>query len=132
MKSLPSAKTVPSSLDEEKLNKKLSESNLTGLSNNIKWDKLISYMRDKKDWKPSYRSKLIEGYISDWDVEWSYHLPFPFKGVLWFDISCTSETEDHSKEFIDLVERINFDYIHENQIVRIFGYSPKDYEKLNE
>ena len=41
-----------------------------------------------------------------------------------------SETKDYSEEFIELVESIKFDYVYRNDIIRIFGYSPKDYEKL--
>jgi len=138
---LPMASAIPLEINEIKLNKIIEYSNLTGLSNNVKWNKLITYMRNSNDWVPSYRYKWINGYISEWDVEWYYHLPFPFKGVLWFDIGYNQNLHigrlvkdkiiDHSKQLIDIIESIGFVYEKSDDFIRIFGYSPKDYESYN-
>jgi len=135
------ASAIPLEINEIKLNKIIEYSNLTGLSNNVKWNKLITYMRNSNDWVPSYRHKWINGYISEWDVEWYYHLPFSFKGVLWFDIGYNQNLHigrlvkdkiiDHSKQLIDIIESIGFVYGKSDDFIRIFGYSPKDYESYN-
>lgn len=135
---LPMANAVPKGMNEERLNKLIMESNLTGLANNTKWNELINYIRKKDGWRPAWRSKSINGYISEWDVEWEYHLPFPFKLVLWFDIGCyeeeykpkllDKEITDHSNELINVIESIGFEYEKNNDIIRIFGYGPKDYD----
>ncbi|PHR95223.1 MAG: hypothetical protein COA78_30640 [Blastopirellula sp.] len=103
-----------------------------GLANNTKWNALISEIRSWEDWRPSYRTKCINGYISDWDVEWFYHLPFPFKYTLWFDISCQkSHEENKSNELQLLVKTIGFDYKINQDLIRIFGCAPRDFEGFN-
>ncbi len=142
-KHYPMANSVPAHMNEERLNKSIRRENLTGLANNTKWNEFITAMRDREDWLPSYRTKAVNGYISEWDVEWIYHLPFPFKLVKWFDVDCcqTKETGgvllddemiDHSEEFVSLVEKIGFVYEKRGGILRIFGYGPKDYEAFGE
>ncbi|GAB5561293.1 MAG: hypothetical protein SynsKO_29400 [Synoicihabitans sp.] len=136
------ADAVPANMDESKIMKIVFRENLTGLANNVKWNKLITYMRNLEGWKPSWRSKSVNGYMSEWDVEWWYHLPFPFKLVRWFDIGCheinrtgaltDDKVIDHSEEFISMLKGIGFEYEKRNGIIRIFGYSPKDYEAFDE
>jgi len=85
-----------------------------GLANNTKWNELISAIRAWKEWRPSYRTKGINGFISRWDVEWLYHLPFPFKYVLWFDIGCHqakgTKIIDRTEDLVRLVSGIGLDY----------------------
>jgi hypothetical protein len=140
-KNLPMANTVPTSMNEERVSKEIIRSNLCGLANNTKWNELITYMRDKKGWLPSWRSKSLSGFVSDWDVEWHYHLPFPFKLVLWFDIGCHEKefiggldkykVINHTKELEKLLVQIGFEFEINHDFVRIFGYAPKDYDKFD-
>ena len=114
---------------------------LCGMANNTKWNELINTIRQWQEWQPSYRYKTVANYISDWDVEWYYHLPFPFIGVEWFDIGLYEKVHvgrlvkdkiiDHTKEIIDLLILYKFEYEVHVDIVRIWGYSPKTYEKLS-
>ena len=128
---------VPQGMREDRLNKEILRSNLTGLANNTKWNELINYMRSLSEWRPSYRSKSINGYITEWDTEWYYHLPFPFKLVLWLDIGCVESKLpneinpiDHSQEFEKVFSQIGFEFEKTNDIIRIFGYDPKDYSEF--
>lgn len=43
---------------------------LVGAANNTKWNELITFMRQKDGWRPSYRYKWVNGFLSGWDVEW--------------------------------------------------------------
>ncbi|XLZ71015.1 DUF6678 family protein [Massilia sp. SR12] len=86
-----------------------------------------------------YRSKSVTGFVSDWDVEWFYHLPFPFEFVEWFDIGLFEEGPfvgmllpripiDHSREILPVLEKIGFDFEQRGDVVRIWGYLPRSYE----
>lgn len=111
---------------------------LAGAANNTKWNELITFMRGLEGWCPSYRSKWIGGFISEWDVEWFYHLPFPFAGVEWFDIGLHSSEHqgmlipakviDHSPLILPVLEKIRFDFEVRGDVVRIWGYHPRSYE----
>ncbi len=114
--------------------------NLVGAANNTKWNELISEIREWEQWQPSYRTKWVNGYISEWDVEWYYHLPFPFVGVQWFDIGThqvitnsifvEDEIIDHSKIICDLLKRIGLSFDTANDFIRVWGYLPKCYEEF--
>ena len=130
MDDLPQADAVPVGTDIEKLKRVISERSLGGLSNNTKWNELISSVRKRHEWKPSYRSKYITGHISGWDTEWFYHLPFPFIGVEWFDISLLSNNKQSPDWLIPLVETIGFEFEVRGSILRIWGYAPKSYEEF--
>jgi hypothetical protein len=96
-------------------------------------------MRNKEGWTPSYRFKCIDGeeFISQWDTEWWYHLPFPFLSVEWLDIGYLQEVPkgrllepdiiDHSEWIEDLLSKIRFEYEKGLDFYRVFGYSPKNY-----
>jgi hypothetical protein len=77
--------------------------------------------------------------VSAWDVEWCYHLPFPFVGVEWFDIGLWEEiapknglevrtTVDHTAAIADVVRRIGFEFEVRADALRIWGYLPKSYD----
>ncbi|WP_282396835.1 DUF6678 family protein [Pseudomonas sp. PS01298] len=113
--------------------------NLAGAANNTKWNELISHFRQRPGWRPSYRSKSIKGPLSDWDVEWFYHLPFPFAYVEWFDIGLWELAPslgvllpqtyiDHTEEISTVVARIGFEFEVQADVLRIWGYLPKSYE----
>ena len=72
---------------------------------------------------------------SEWDVEWFYHLPFPFKYVLWFDIGCSQAKGkaliNRSGDLVKLVQGIGFEWELRGDILRLFGYAPRDYEFLD-
>jgi hypothetical protein len=130
MNDLPMADAVPQGTDIEKLRKSVKQRNLAGLANTTKWNELITTVR-KESWRPSYRSKSISGYISEWDVEWFYHLPFPFLMVEWFDISLDSIDPDISTSWLlELVLNIGFEFEVKNDILRIWGYGPKSYDNF--
>lgn len=77
--------------------------------------------------------------VSGWDVEWFYHLPFPFASVEWFDIALyeTIPAEgrllkprviDHTKDISNAVQAIGFEFEVRGDVLRIWGYLPKSYE----
>ena len=112
---------------------------LTRSSNNTRWNELISYFRERQGWRPSYRSKSITGHISGWDVEWFYHLPFPFALVEWFDIGLfellpgkgrllPEQTVDHTSEISGVLRAIGFEFEICEDVARIWGYLPKSRE----
>ena len=137
--SLPNSKSARSPDERRKVKRVIAERGLCGLANDTKWDEFISEMRSRKGWKPSYRFKCVDEKPSSWDVEWSYHLPFPFISVEWFDISFLQESRerrlpsrihvtDHSSWIEELLRRIGLDCQKGNNMIRVFGYSPKSME----
>lgn len=113
--------------------------NLVSAANNTKWNELITHFRLRSGWRPSYRSKSVTGHISEWDVEWFYHLPFPFAYVEWFDIGLWELAPslgallprtyiDHTEEITKVVAAIGFEFEVKEDVVRVWGYLPKSYE----
>ncbi|XAM00355.1 hypothetical protein OT109_02995 [Phycisphaeraceae bacterium D3-23] len=108
----------------------------SSLANDTKWNQLITTMRVQKEWRPSYRYKSIDGLPSQWDVEWWYHLPFPFIYVQWFDIGCIEKKQSGTHvaaEYIDrsdwienLLTEFGFDFKKSTDFYRIFGYYPRN------
>ena len=131
MVDLPNAASVPQGLDQERLNKTIARAGLVGAANNTKWDELITFIRNE-DLRPSYRSKWINGYVFKWDAEWHYHLPFPFKGVMWLDISTNVNGEDLTEHYVAVIDSIGFDYHVGSGSVRVFGYLPRDTEGISD
>jgi hypothetical protein len=139
---LPTAKSVPSLLDEERLNRHIARRNLVGLSNNTKWNELINRLREPQGWSPSWRAKTVKDELIGWDKENYYHLPVPMKSVLWFDIGLIDEWKakkpikrefyDYTELILNIVKPIGIDYEISNDILRIFGYSPKNYDLFGE
>ena len=125
------ADTAPKGFDFEKTMKIIFSRNLGGLANNTKWNDLITTVRANEEWKPSYRTKSVTGYISGWDSEWFYHLPFPFVCVEWFDMSLDSPPDINADWVFNLVSEIGFEFEVKNRVLRIWGYGPKSYEELN-
>ena len=142
---LPKAQTEPRTPDrpvvseKPRLRKFIAKENLSGLANDTKWNELIDSIRGvaNREWRPSFRFNCIDAeYISEWDCDWSYHLPFPFMSVRWFDLSyievrtkgqlLPEEHIDHSKDIEDLLTRIGLDYEKGDDFIRIFGYAPRD------
>jgi hypothetical protein len=131
MNNLPMADAEPKGFDREKIMKIIFSRNLVGLANNTKWNELITAVRSHGEWRPSYRTKSVTGYISGWDIEWFYHLPFPFLSVEWFDISLESPPGVNTEWVLNLVEKIGFEFEVNNSVLRIWGYGPKSYEQFN-
>ena len=123
---------------KEKLRRVIAERGLAGLANHTKWNELIEAMRALPDWRPSYRYKNVEGYISRWDVEWFYHLPFPFMCVEWMDIGLMTQRHqgrlvppeiiDQSELIVPHLDAIGFDYEVAQDTARIWGYAPESRE----
>jgi hypothetical protein len=78
-----------------------------------------------------------------WDVEWFYHLPFPMISVEWLDIChlqeihiqrlpIRKETIDHSGWICELLECIGLDFKPGANMIRIFGYSPRNYDLFDD
>jgi hypothetical protein len=111
---------------------------LVGAANNTKWNELISFIRGMNGWRPSYRTKVVEGQISKWDVEWFYHLPFPLICVEWLDIGLKEERRvgrlgkpdlvDHAQELSEVLRGIGFDFEVRGHVARIWGHLPKSME----
>jgi hypothetical protein len=126
---------------EKKSRKLILERQLVGAANNVKWNRLITLMRQEES-RPCYRTKIVSGYISHWDNDWYYGLPFPMLSVEWLDIEYevsvllsskfTGETINCKESLIESLEEIGFEVEPNNKFVRIFGYFPKCYEGLSE
>ncbi|SHH10669.1 DUF6678 family protein [Massilia sp. CF038] len=139
MNDLPNAGTGSNEVVRKKIDAAVAARNLGAVSNNTRWNELINHFRSLTEWRPSYRSKSVTGHISDWDVEWFYHLPFPFASVEWFDIGLWEPVPakgmllapsniDHTVEISEIVKQIGFEFEVRGDILRIWGYVPKSYE----
>jgi hypothetical protein len=137
MHNLPLAGTgTPDNIN--KLKRVVQTRGLVGAANDTKWNELIAFARGLEGWRPSYRTKWIDGHISGWDAEWFYHLPLPFIGVEWLDISLIEQVHrgklvapeviDHSTEILAVIKKIGFESEVRREIVRIWGYLPKTFE----
>ncbi|WP_125784677.1 DUF6678 family protein [Pseudoalteromonas rubra] len=142
MRLLPMADASSNEKIKEEARRFIYERNLVGAANNTKWNELISEIREWKPWQPSYRSKWVNGYISYWDTEWYYHLPFPFVGVQWLDIGTHQEVMtgqlieneiiDHSEKIINLLDNIGFSFAISDDFIRVWGYLPHCFEKFED
>ncbi len=138
MKTLPLADAVPVGADKDAISSQTRRKFSGALANDTMWNELLQYVRGLEGWRPSYRSKWVNGHVSGWDTEWCYHLPFPFVGVEWFDIGLhehvrsgqlnSSITIDHSQAFVSVLEKIGFDFEIKDDVARIWGYFPKSYD----
>ncbi|WGS41937.1 hypothetical protein LFL97_19825 [Burkholderia sp. JSH-S8] len=134
MNTLPMADAVPRGMDKEKVASLARRKFAGALANDTKWNELIAFVRGLNGWRPSYRSKWVNGHVTGWDVEWFYHLPFPFVGVEWFDIglheqaSPGHEVTDHSALVLGKLAEIGFEFEARDDVARIWGYAPKSYE----
>ncbi|MDF3934344.1 DUF6678 family protein [Pseudomonas citronellolis] len=139
MNELPDASAGNDDATRKKIHTAVVARNLASASNNTKWNELINHFRQRQGWRPSYRSKSVAGNISGWDVEWFYHLPFPFESVEWFDIGLSElspsdgrllaqATIDHASEISEVVAQIGFEFEVLGDVLRIWGYLPKSYE----
>jgi hypothetical protein len=139
--SLPNAKSAHFSEERSKIKRLVAERGLCGVANDTKWDEFINAVR-ARSWHPSYRYKCLDGSISRWDVEWSYHLPFPFISVEWFDVASVQEekrhrlvattVKDHSPWIEAILAEAGLDYAKGKTMIRIFGYSPRNMELFDE
>jgi hypothetical protein len=140
---LPNAKSAADPYERAQVQRIISQRGLGGLANDTKWNELISAMRSRKDWCPGYRFKCIDGPPSRWDVEWFYHLPFPFIAVEWLDIGRLQEITEHRlpprKHIIDhatwiepLLLKIGLDYRMGAELVRVFGYYPRNLDLFDQ
>ncbi len=138
MQTLPLADAVPVGEDKDAISSQAKRKFSGALANDTKWNELLQYVRSLEGWKPSYRSKWVNGHVSGWDTEWYYHLPFPFVGVEWLDLGLHEHDQsgkhtqstiiDHSKEFASVLENIGFDFEIKDDVARIWGYFPKSYD----
>jgi hypothetical protein len=138
MNELPHAGVGLNDAMRKKIKLAATAANLASASNNTKWNELIDHFRQREGWRPSYRHKSVTGHISYWDVEWFYHLPFPFAAVQWFDISLTEAASergrmakpaiDHADEISALASRIGFEFEVRGDVLRVWGYLPRTYE----
>lgn len=142
MNILPTSESCPTTVNLDKLKKEIKSKNLVGLCNNTKWDELLTAFRANK-WTVCNRSKWINGFISNWENDWFYHLPFPFVGVEWFDIRFVKtiliirdggrfEEEAHLKdEILNCLSDIGVEFEVSSDFVRVWGYAPKCYQEFN-
>ncbi|WP_110430424.1 DUF6678 family protein, partial [Glaciecola sp. KUL10] len=137
MSLLPMADAVSDVSFEKKIRKLIAKRQLVGAANNVKWNRLISLMRQEES-TPCYRTKIVSGYMSHWDNDWYYGLPFPMLSVECLDIEYeisvlsnrkfTGETINCKKSLIKSLVEIGFEFETKNKFVRMFGYFPKCYE----
>ena len=139
MSELPRAGAGHDDPTRKKIHAAVAARNLASASNNTKWDELINHFRELQGWRPSYRSKCVTGYVSEWDVEWFYHLPFPLLSIEWLDVDFLQKTRehrlpprvtviDHSEWIAPLLQRIGLDFRQGATMIRIFGYYPRSLE----
>ncbi|MBQ4880374.1 DUF6678 family protein [Pseudoalteromonas luteoviolacea] len=143
MSLLPMVDFCPEGIDKNKLLKEVKTKQLVGLCNNTKWNEILTSFRHN-EWTVSNRSKWINGYISEWENDWYYHLPFPFLGVEWFDISYEKytfkiegggrhETVTNLKnDILKFIESVGVEYEENESFVRVWGYAPKCYKRFSE
>ena len=122
---------------KRKLRGHIARRNLAGAANDCKWNEMLTCMRGRTEWVPSYRYGSVSGYVSGWDTEWDYHPPFPFLGVEWFDIGLYAEEHvgmllpktiiDHGVWIVPELERIGFDFEVRDRVARIWAYLPRNY-----
>jgi hypothetical protein len=139
---LPTARSARDPAERDRLKRLIAREGLVGLANDTKWDELISAMRCREGWRPSYRFRCVDGPVSGWDVEWYYHLPFPMISVLWLDLAFVQpvptprllepRTVDHSPWMVDLLRRIGLDFRAGEKMIRVFGYSPRELEHFDD
>jgi|SRR5580704_3892859 hypothetical protein len=141
--SIPNARSSRFPGEREKLKRLIAQRGLAGLASDTKWNELITAMRSRKEWRPAYRFKCIDGPPAAWDREWFYDLPFPFLSVEWFDIAHLQEITIHRlpirKDIIDhstwiepLLRDIGLDYRGGSKMFRVFGYFPRDLELFDQ
>ena len=128
--------------EKAKLRRIIVERGLCGLANDTKWDEFISAIRQSDGWIPRFRFRCLDGYVSRWDSEWSYHLPFPFLSVEWFDVEShrdpypgiqrPPDTTDQSPWLTTLLDGIGLDYLRGVTSIRIFGYSPRNLDLFDQ
>lgn len=139
MHELPRADAGQNDKKRKQIQAAVAARNLASAANNTKWNELINRFRQREGWRPSFRSKSVTGYISEWDSEWFYHLPFPFAYVEWFDIGLWGTAPakgmlypetliDHTEEISQVVAHIGFEFEVRADVLRIWGYLPKSYE----
>jgi hypothetical protein len=137
MNSLPMADAVSDFNYESKTKKLILNRQLVGAANNVKWNTLLTSVRSETS-MPCFRTKVVNGYVSHWDNEWYYGLPFPMLSIEWLDIEFeaaelingkfTDKMIDKKMWIIGIVEKAGFEYETNERFVRIFGYFPKCYE----
>jgi hypothetical protein len=134
----PMADACHEGVKERDIRARAASRRLVGAANNTKWNELISYFRGVSDWRPSYRWKSVDGYVSGWDVEWFYHLPFPFIGVQWLDVGLRehvaadecgqSEARGINERIVSEIQEIGFEFETRDDVVRVWGYLPRCYK----
>lgn len=128
------ADAVPRGEEKEKVISMARRKFAGALANDTKWNELLTYMRGLEGWRPPYRTKWVSGYVSGWDAEWFYHLPFPMVGVEWLDIGLYERARsgqkpiDHSATILGKLAEIGFEFEAKGDVVRIWGYYPKSQE----
>ena len=133
---LPTARSPRFPDGREKLRQVVAQRGLCGLANDTKWDEFIAGVRAHTR-RPSYRFKCIDGPVSGWDVEWSYHLPVPLLSVEWLDVAPlqtvpesgqASHVVEHSGWIEELLRAAGLDFRTGAAMIRVFGYSPRSLE----
>ena len=141
--SLPTASSARNPDERDRLWRIIERSGLCGLANDTKWDELITAMRSRTEWRPSYRYKCIDGPPSNWDVEWFYHLPFPMMSVEWLDIAYLQEVREHrlppkthavehSGWVLEILRAAGLDYRLGTSMIRVFGYAPRNLDLFDQ
>ena len=138
---LPNAKSETKLNEREKLRRIIERRGLCGLANDTKWNELINAVREYGASIPAYRWKCVDGRPVGWETENSYHWPFPMISVEWMDllfrhfplrpgmsgpINVTGDVEDFGDRVEALVKPIGFEYTRGRNMLRIFGYSPRN------
>ena len=126
----------------EKIRRVLEKRGLVGASNDSKWRILVNQMRSRDGWKPPFRYKWVDGFITNWGTDWWGEVPVPLKGVEWLDISLGQQVRrgqlvdpeviNHDAWILPILDEARFCYEVHNGIARIFGYLPKNYDQIDQ
>ncbi|MDO4795826.1 MAG: hypothetical protein Q4A28_07820 [Brachymonas sp.] len=140
MNTLPQAQSVPVGEDKARIAAQARRKFSAALANDTQWNELLAFVRAMPDWRPPYRSKWVNGHVSEWDSEWCYHLPCPFVGVEWFDMwlievkhsayGQATVWTDHGPAIAQRLRGIGFDFEIRGDVARIWGYYPRSCEDL--
>ena len=135
--SVPDARSVPEGASRDRIRRIVRERQLVGLANDTKWTELLTRMRQHDGGRPPFRCKCIDSsQVTRWDSEWIYHPPMPLLVIEWLDVRLVrvervgrlvpDRVVERFPWVVPALVRIGFDMEVRSDVVRIFGYAPRD------
>lgn len=96
-------------------------SNYVSLMNNTKWEEIRLAMHSLAV-HPEWRTKdLVNGYISDWDSEWFYHLKLGgYKTIEWLEIRYINH--EQKENIVKELSKISVPLQANEETLKIYGF----------